>query len=366
MSEVSAQDRRWLDAAARLARPYLGTTAEEPTVGALVVDEDSQELLGRGATPGGGGLHAEVQALAEARGSARGKTLYVTLEPCSHWHRSPPCTELIIEAGIRRVVVGMLTPDPASRGGGVTRLQQGDRVVVVADHEPSRLLHEAHVMRKTKGRPFVTVRLAVSRDGMIGLPGRSCETPVIGKAAQRWAAMQRALSDAVMVGGRTAQIDDPQLAVGLKGLERRSHIRVILAGRRPIDPGLNLFVGVSGYPTVIVAETGRVFDIPPQVKVIEVEGRNGRPDLRKALVALSGLGIGRLLVEGGALLTEALIVHELVDRFHLITGTTDIGREGVAATILGGIDGRLRAAGFAEVDRQALGADMLRTFEREL
>lgn len=366
MSEASAQDRRWLDAAARLARPHLGTTAETPTVGALIVDEEVQEIVGRAVTPRGGRPHAEIEALAEARGAARGRTLYVTLEPCSHWERTPPCTEAVIQAGLKRVVIGVRDPDSAQGGNGIRQLRQAGVDVTLVDHEPSRLLHEAHIMRKTAGRPFVTAKLAISRDGMIGLPDRPNAMPITGEPAERWIQMERALSDAVMVGGRTAQIDDPQLTVALKGLDHRSHTRVILAGSRPLDPGLNLIAGVSGYPTVIIAVSGRRFDVPPQVQVIEVEGKGGRPDLQKAMAALSERGIGRLLVEGGAKLTEALIVAELIDRFHLIAGTSEIGRRGVPATILGGIGGRLRAAGFAEVDRRAFGNDMLRTFEREL
>lgn len=365
MSEVSAQDRRWLDAAARLARPWLGTTAENPTVGAIIIDEDLQLVFGRAVTARGGRPHAETQAIAEARSSARGRTLYVTLEPCNHWGRTPPCVDAVIQAGIRRVVVGLLDPDPRTAGAGIRRLRQAGVDVALADHPPSRLLHEAHISRKTRGMPFVTAKLAVSMDGMIGLPDQA-NVAITGEEARRWTHMERALSDAVMVGARTAQVDDPQLTVRLKGLEQRSHTRVILAGTGPVESSLNLIAGVSGYPTVIIAETGRTFDVPPAVQVIEVEGRNGRPILRKALAALSERGIGRLMVEGGAKLTEALLAGELVDRFHLLAGTTTVGRRGVPATILGSIDGRLRAAGFAEVDRRALGPDMLRTFEREL
>ena len=358
------QDGRWLDSAARLARPYLGTTAENPTVGALVVDEERGVILGRAATARGGWPHAEVQALAEARDGARGRTLYTTFEPHSQWGRTPPCTDAVVQAGIRRVVIGLLDPDPRAAGNGMRVLQESGIDVALVDHMPSRLLHEAHILRGTKGRPFVTAKLAVSRDGMIGLPG-AANVSITGEEARRWTETERALSDAVMVGARSAQIDDPDLTVRLAGLEHRSHQRVILVGARAFNPGLNLIARVSGYPTAIIAEEGRSFAVPPAVQVIGVEGKGGRPNLRKALAALSDRGIGRLLVEGGARLTEALIVAELVDRFHLLTGTAELGRKGVPAAMLGSIEGRLRAAGFAEVDRRPLGADMLRTFERE-
>jgi diaminohydroxyphosphoribosylaminopyrimidine deaminase/5-amino-6-(5-phosphoribosylamino)uracil reductase len=364
LSEVSAQDRRWLDAATRLAHPYLGTTAENPTVGAIIVDEQLQLVFGRAVTARGGRPHAETQALAEARSSARGRTLYVTLEPCNHWGRTPPCADAVIQAGVGRVVVGLVDPDPRTAGRSIERLRQAGVVVALADHQPSRQLHEAHIMRKTRGRPFVTAKLAVSRDGMIGLRDKA-KVPITGEDARRWTHMERAMSDAVMIGARTAQIDDPQLTVRLKGLENRTHLRIILAGATPFDTSLNLIDGVSGYPTVIIAEQGHSFDTPPAVQVIEVEGKGGRPNLRKALAALSGRGVGRLLVEGGAKLTESMIAAELVDRFHLLMSETVVGRAGVPATTLGSMEGRLRAAGLTEVDRRVLGADILCTFERE-
>jgi diaminohydroxyphosphoribosylaminopyrimidine deaminase/5-amino-6-(5-phosphoribosylamino)uracil reductase len=365
LSDVSARDLRWLDAATRLAHPYLGTTAENPTVGAIVVDEQLQLVFGRAVTAKGGRPHAETQALAEARGSARGRTLYVTLEPCNHWGRTPPCADAVIQAGIGRVVIGLLDPDPRTAGSSIERLRRAGIPVALADHEPSRFLHEAHIMRKTRGRPFITAKLAVSKDGMIGLRD-TANAPITGEEARRWTHMERAMSDAVMIGAGTAKIDDPQLTVRLEGLEHRTHMRIILAGATSLDTSLNLIDGVSGYPTVIIAEQGNTFDIPPEVQVIEVEGKNGRPNLRKAMVALSDRGVGRLLVEGGAKLTESLIAAELVDRFHLLRGETIIGRNGVPATTLGSMEGRLRAAGFAEVDRRPLGADIVCTFEREL
>jgi diaminohydroxyphosphoribosylaminopyrimidine deaminase/5-amino-6-(5-phosphoribosylamino)uracil reductase len=147
VSELPPLDLRWLDAAARIASPWLGTTAENPTVGALVVDEVHQVLLGRGVTARGGRPHAEPQALQEAGGRARGRTLYVTLEPCNHWGRTPPCADAVVRAGIRRVVIGLVDPDPRTAGDGIRRMQEAGLEVVVADHAPSRRLHEGFLSR---------------------------------------------------------------------------------------------------------------------------------------------------------------------------------------------------------------------------
>ena len=363
MSGVTPQDERWLDAAVRIATPWLGTTAENPTVGALVVDELRQVLIGRGVTARGGRPHAEPQALQEAGGKARGRTLYVTLEPCNHWGRTPPCADAVVRAGVARVVIGVVDPDPRTAGRGIRRMEEAGVEVAVANHAPSRRLHEGFLLRHQLRRPFITAKLAVSADGKIGLRNQP-KVPVSGALAQRWTHMQRAQSDAVMVGASTAGIDDPRLDVRLPGLEDRVHLRVVLVGARPFDPRIELIDSVSPFSTAVIVPEGRALDVPKTVEVIEVPPRNGRPELGAAMRALAARGISRLLVEGGAVLTEALLADDLVDRFHLISSERKLGPAGIDATILGGMDGRIRAAGLTEVDQRRLGEDNVRTFER--
>lgn len=364
MSEASGLDRRWLDAAARLARAAIGASPGHSAAAAIIIDEDLQLVFGRGVT-GRAVPFAEPYAVDEARGSARGRTLYTTLEPTAEWGRTPPSTEAIIKGGLARVVVGALNPDKLQAGQGVARLRAAGIEVAVADHAPSAELYEPERMSFRKGRPFVTGKLVVSKDGAIGLPNQ--RHAVIGNGqTQRWIQMLRATTDAVMIGARAAEIDDPKLFVRIKGLDGRVYQRVVAVGTRELDTNLNLVAGVSGYPTAILAVAGREFDVPDAVDVIVVDGRNNRPDLRKSMEALTSRGIVNLLVEGGARLIEAFIAAELLDRFHLVTTEQLVGRGGIQATMLGGLDGRLRGAGFVEVDRRAMGADKLRTFEREL
>ncbi len=363
MTSLSADDLRWLDAAARMAMPLVGTTAENPTVGALVVDEFKQTILGRGVTAPGGRPHAEPQALEEAAGRARGRTLYVTLEPCNHWGRTPPCVDAVIRAGIRRVVIGVGDPDRRTAGEGVRRLREAGMDVVVADAPLSRRLHEGFLTRQTLGRPFVIAKLAVSRDGKIGLPDRG-RVQITGEEARRWTHMQRALVDAVMVGGRTAELDNPLLTVRLPGFEERTHLRVILLGRGGIGDRLEMVHGVSPNPTVVIGPEGAAPELPRGVEYIPVASVGRRPVPVAALRALAERGVSTVLVEGGAALSESLLAADLVDRFHVLNGTTTVGSRGVPATILGGLEGRVMAAGLTEVDQRALGEDNLRTFER--
>lgn len=363
MSGLTPEDRRWLDAAARMAMPYLGTTGENPTVGALVVDEARQVLVGRGVTAPGGRPHAEPQALQEAAGRARGRTLYVTLEPCNHWGRTPPCADAVIRSGVRRVIVGVADPDPRTAGEGIQRLASAGIDVVVADHAPSRRLHEGFLSRTTRGRPFVVAKLAVSADGMIGLPDQP-KLAITGEVARRWTHMQRALSDAVMVGARTAEIDDPLLTVRLPGLADRINRRIVMLGRRGLNARIEMIHGVSPLPTIVIAPEGASPVFPRSVEVIEVAARDGRPDPKAAMAALAEHHVATLLVEGGATVIEALLAADLVDRFHVLSGAAVVGPRGVPATMLGGIEGRITAAGLTEVDRRTLGDDKLRTFER--
>lgn len=338
---MTPQDLRWLDAAARLALPFRGTTAENPTVGALVVSPDGR-LLGRGVTARGGRPHAEPQAIAMAGREARGATLYVTLEPCAHWGRTPPCADAVAEAGLARVVIGLVDPDPRTIGDGIGRMRQGGLAVDLAeDHAPSRRLHEGHVSRTVRGRPFVTLKLAVSSDGMIGRRGAG-NVQISGASAWRWTHMQRALCDAVMVGAGTARVDRPRLSVRLAGLEDRKPLRVILAGRTPVPEDVIRIGSEIGQETAVIDGS----------------------DLPSALSGLSARGVASLLVEGGAALSDALLDAGLVDRVHIVESSIEIGESGVPATVHTSLPQRLYELGFVHVAAHALGCDRLRTFER--
>lgn len=333
-----SEDAGWLDAAVALAEPHLGTTAENPTVGAIVVDATGQRV-GQGVTAPGGRPHAETIALAEAGGSARSATLYVTLEPCNHFGRTPPCSEAVVAAGIARVVVGILDPDPRTAGGGVETLRAAGVAVEICNHPGSARLHEGFVCRVTNGRPFVTAKLAVSADGMIGREGVP-NFPITGEIARAWTHALRARSDAVMVGAGTARLDNPRLTVRLQGYDGRQPHRVVLAGDGALDPSLAL-----------LADAGAA-----QV----LDGR----DPAAALRTLGGQGVSTVLVEGGATVTEALLAAGLVDRFHILESAVVVGAGGVPATPHGSLAARLAAATLVEVDQRRLGADNLRTFER--
>jgi len=360
VSELSREDRSWLDAAVRFATPFAGTTADNPAVAALVVDPHSQTLLARAVTARGGRPHAEAQAIAQAGFEAAGCTLYVTLEPCHHWGRTPPCVDAIIRAGIMRVVIG--AADPRSAGDSVSLLESAGIETVVARHAPSLALHAGHILRHTAGRPFVTAVLPVSADGMLGKQGEG-RASVEGRVRE-WLDMIRSRSDAVLVGAATARADDPDLTVALPGLPGRAPLRVVLAGAAGVDRKMNLIGGFSGYRTAVIAETAAPVDAPASVETIRVAGSNGRPDLNAALAALAGRHVQNLLVEPGQRLAAALLEADLIDRFALVTLAQSIGADGVPASADGPIADLLGAAGLVAVARQSLGDADLTLYER--
>ena len=359
MSALSAQDRRWLDAAAREATPFLGSTAGHPTVGAIVTDPQSRKLLGRGVTGSGGSPSAETQAIEEAGEAGRGATLYITLGPDVDDGRL--IVDAVLAGGVARVVIG--TADPAGAGEGLAQLAEAGVEVVVADHSPSRHLHEGHISVKARNRPFVTARLAVSADGKVGATGQ-VDISITSAEARRWTQMQRAHTDAIMIGWGTARLDDPTLAVDLKGLEDRQPLRVVVAGLKVVEARLALLSGEGEGPTLVVATAEKKLNIGDGVEVLRLKGIRSRPELSSVMSALAERGIQNLFVEAGPTLFEALLAKDLVDRFHLLRSDVVIGLNGLPATPRGNIESRIALAGFSLVDHRLLGADNLRTFER--
>lgn len=355
MTPATSEDLRWLDAAVRYATPFLGTSGDSPTAAALVVDIRNQALVARAVTARSGRPHAEAQALKRAGFEAAGCTLYVTIEPCHHWGRTPPCVDAIVRAGIMRVVIGIADPDPRTSGESVKQLQSAGIEVILADHAPSAVLHAGHIHRHRASRPFVTAMLAISPDDRI-------VTPTTGPAAD-WLELQRARSDAILVGAATARGTDPQLTVRIPGLQSRTPLRVVLAGARGVDRRLNLIGGFSGYRTAIIAETAVPVDAPVSVEVLRVAGTKGHPDLSAALAALAGKGIQNLLVEPGPRLAAALLEADLIDCFALIATTSGAG-DGPPASPDGGIAALLDAAGLVAGAPQTLGADTLTFYRR--
>jgi len=237
-------DRQMMELALRMADRGLGTTAPNPSVGAVVADETTQTVIARGTTAPGGRPHAEPVALERAGAAAQGRTLYVTLEPCSPFGRSPPCVDAILQSGISRVVVGIEDPDPRVSGRGIDRLRAaGVRVDRVGPASEAHWLTRGHIVRTTERRPFVQVKMALDRAGEIARGADGSPVWVTGELARRHGHLLRARADGIVVGGRTVIDDDPALDCRLPGLGGRSPLRVIIAGSDPLPSGAKLIIG---------------------------------------------------------------------------------------------------------------------------
>jgi diaminohydroxyphosphoribosylaminopyrimidine deaminase/5-amino-6-(5-phosphoribosylamino)uracil reductase len=363
-------DHRFMAAAIRLSRRHLGLTAENPSVGALIVrqaDDGSRVIVGRGVTARGGRPHAELQALAEAGERARGATVYCTLEPCSHIGRAPPCADALVAAGVERVVIATLDPDPRVAGRGVAILERaGISVSVGIEGTAARAAMEGFLSLKARGRPFVTLKLAVSADGMIGRKGAG-QVAITGPLARREVHVMRSMHEAILVGVGTVLEDDPLLSVRLDGMADRSPARVVVDPFCRTPPTASLLAARDcGRVVVLASEKARPMaadalrDSGATVSMLPSDYRGRfRPD--EILRSLGVLGLKSVLVEGGADTARRFIEADIVDRISLFRGRDDLGTDGLASPITE----TALPAGFVRVGAAAYGSDRLVEFERK-
>ena len=367
---IDAEDRRFMAAAIRLSRWHLGLTGENPSVGALIVRRDTAggpTIVGRGVTALGGRPHAELQALAEAGDLARGATAYVTLEPCSHIGKSPPCADALVSAGVARVVVAVLDPDSRVAGRGVSILRRaGIEVAVGCEEAAARQAMEGFLSLKGRGRPFLTLKLAVSADGCIGRRGAG-QVTITGEVARQAAQMMRVAHEAIMVGVGTVIEDDPLLTVRLEGLRDRSPLRVVIDPFARTPPGARLLAErqASGVMLLVTEKAPRsAVDALRQrgasVHVLASDYK-GRFDPREIVRFLGVTGLKSVLLEGGADTARRFLEAGLVDRVALFTSKIVVGEGGIASPI----DPADGPEGYARRGAAIYGADELAEFERQ-
>jgi diaminohydroxyphosphoribosylaminopyrimidine deaminase/5-amino-6-(5-phosphoribosylamino)uracil reductase len=332
VSTTQADDERFMRLALALGRRNLGHTWPNPSVGAVIVKDGV--VIARGWTQEGGRPHAEVEALRRAKKATQGATMYVSLEPCSHQGKTPPCADAIIRAGIARVVSAMEDPNPEVAGQGHERLRARGIVVEVGlGAEEAQRIHVGHIMRVTKGRPHVTVKLAISADGKAGLAGRR-PAVISGEAARVRVFQIRAASDAILVGIGTILSDDPQLTCRLPGMFERSPVRVVLDEDLRVPLATSVVATVRETPTWVFA-SHRASTMAEEIlqqkgcKVFRVGEVDGRLDLNQILKALADQGITRCLVEGGPTVASSFVAANLVDEAILVRGEKAIGDTGI-------------------------------------
>jgi len=365
--EAKALDRRFMQLALALGRRGLGRTAPNPAVGAVIVKDGI--VVGRGWTQPGGRPHAEPEALARAGEAARGATLYVTLEPCSHVGKSPPCADAIIAAGIARVVSAIEDPNPQVAGQGHAKLRAAGIVVDVGTcADEAARDHAGHFRRVRDGRPHVILKLAVSPDDKIGAAGGK-PVAITGEATRARVHLLRAQCDAVMIGIGTARADDPLLTCRLPGMAKRSPARIVLDRALRLPGDGQLVHSAREVPLWVM--TSDTAEAPAAAKlgaagvqVLRVKTSEHGLDLADALRMLSDKGITRLMVEGGAQVAASFVEAGLVDEVWLLRGPNEIGAEGVAALGALPLGAITQSSSFRVRASEKLDHDTLTIYER--
>jgi diaminohydroxyphosphoribosylaminopyrimidine deaminase/5-amino-6-(5-phosphoribosylamino)uracil reductase len=303
----------------------LGRTSPNPAVGAVLVK--AGRVIARGHHARAGGPHAEVVALRQAGPRARGADLHTTLEPCDHFGRTPPCSLAVTEAGVRRVFVGSVDPNPLVNGKGIARLRAaGVEVVTGVLGKECDALNAHWFTWITERRPYVTLKAAVTLDGRIATRTGDARW-VTGEEARAWVHRLRDRVDAVLVGSGTALADDPRLTARLPGGGGRDPLRVVLDTELALPRRLALFRG--GPPTLVAHAVARPRPAPPGVELLRCRRGPGGLLLRDVVEKLAARGVTHLLVEGGARVHAAFLAAGLVDRMAVFVAPKLLGGDGV-------------------------------------
>ncbi len=367
MTQSPTLDIAHMRAALAMARRGLGTTWPNPSVGCVIVK--AERVVGRAVTAVGGRPHAEPLALAMAGEHARGATAYVTLEPCCHWGRTPPCTDALIAAGIARVVIACVDPDKRVDSQGITRLKQAGIAV-----EAGLLADEAHetlagfIQRTTLGRPLVTLKLATTLDGRIATHGGESQW-ITGSPARRIAHVLRGQNDAVMVGVGTVLADNPDLTCRIPGFRATPVVRIVADSHLRTPLTASLVRTAAQTPTWFMIREGTDPDRKRAVlacgaTLIPLAGASSGVDLTQGMRALAEAGITRLLVEGGGQVAAALLRANLVDQIAWFHAPAVMGGDGWPGVQAFGVEKLAQMPRFTRHRVTLLGDDMLSEYTR--
>jgi len=343
-----------------LAARGLGRTFPNPPVGAVLVR--GGRVVGEGYHHRAGAAHAEIEAIRKAGRRAHGAELFVTLEPCTHHGRTPPCVEALLGLGLTRVVVAVADPNPRVRGRGIRRLRQhGIPVVVGVEAVAASELLAGFRSRVLRGRPLVTLKLAVTLDGRIAARGGDARW-ITGPAARRLGRELRSVSDAVLVGAGTVRADDPRLTTRLRG--GHDPIRVVVAGSALDLPRRAHVVARGGPPTIVIAPVGaapgRVSRLRRAgVEVLLLPARAGRVSFRTIVRALGERGLTSVLIEGGGIVAAEALRAGVVDRVLLFVAPSLLGAEGIAGIGALGIGRAADAVRLTGTTVRRVGDDLL-------
>jgi diaminohydroxyphosphoribosylaminopyrimidine deaminase/5-amino-6-(5-phosphoribosylamino)uracil reductase len=360
-----------MQTALRLARRGLGSVWPNPAVGCILVREDQGgRFVGRGWTQLGGRPHAETEALKRAGDLAKGSTAYVSLEPCNHTGKTGPCTDALIKAGVKRVVVATKDPDPRVAGAGIAKLKEaGIETEIDICRDDADDLNKGFMTRINKNRPMMTLKLATSLDGKIATHTRHSRW-ITGPLSRAHAHRLRSENDAVLIGSETAITDDPELTCRLEGLDANSPVRIVLDSRLRLSPNSKLAQSAKDVPVWVVTtkqqDTVTQDELKNQgVEIIELDPQEGgRPDLEAVCNTLAERGLTRVLIEGGGGVAGSFFRKKLIDEVIWFRAPKLIGADGISALDALGIETMDQAPEFISSDVFKTGDDTVETYRR--
>ncbi len=329
---MNSPHQRYMQVALRLARRQAGQTHPNPNVGAIIVKDG--QIIAQGITATGGRPHAETIAINNAGILAQGATLYVTLEPCSHHGKTPPCVDAIIAAGIKTVVISCHDKNPKVSGNGIAAMRNSGIEVIENICEKEGLeINQGFFSVIEKKRPYIALKIATSLDGKITSPNNRWLT---GEIARNYGHLLRSQYDSILTGSGTVIADDPLLTCRLAGLEHRSPIRIILDRSGKIPKNAKIFTEQNISPTLVINE----------------------PTIAEAITKITEQGITSILVEAGAKLTSAFLESGLVDKVYWFRAPINIGEKGLSIS-----KALEQLANFKQIEHIKLGIDTLDILE---
>lgn len=351
-----------MDAALNLAQRGLGNVWPNPAVGCVIVKNN--RVIGRGWTAFGGRPHAETEALRNAGQDVLGSTVYVTLEPCNHYGKTPPCVDALIDAGIKKIVIATLDPDDRVSGKGIKRLENaGIDVEVGIAQAQAEKINQGFFLRVGNSRPFITLKMATTLDGKIATQSGESKW-ITGELSRKFSHKLRACHDAVLVGSGTVVADNPSLICRLPGFQNKHKLRIIVDGRLRTPLNGELAQTAKEVPVLIYTHSKNKKQKIKKleslgVKIVVLEKNGKHLDIKELMKEISSLGITRLLIEGGGVLNSSLMANDLVDEIAWFRSPCILGNDGVPAIENLGLDKLEKRKKFSRNSTIALDEDIL-------
>jgi diaminohydroxyphosphoribosylaminopyrimidine deaminase/5-amino-6-(5-phosphoribosylamino)uracil reductase len=356
--------RHYMECALSLAKLAVGHTSPNPAVGAVIIKDGL--IVGMGYTQPAGSEHAEVMALRQAGDKAQGSAMYVTLEPCSHYGRTPPCTQAIIDAGISEVHIALLDPNPLVSGRGVGRLNEGGiKTHIGTCEQEAHEINEAYIKHITTGLPFVMAKFAMSLDGKIATKAGDSKW-ITKDEARKYAHDLRYTADAIMVGVNTIVADNPRLTArgcgGRGGIGKMQPIRLVVDSKGRVPLNAHIFEPPGGVLLAVAAPLDSAKKekfLQAGAEVLELPAEGGSVDVRELFKLLGKREIVTVLVEGGGKLLGSLFDHHLVDKVWVFISPVIIGGSKASIVAGDGVDNMAKALRLSRVNIKCFGDDVL-------